>query len=365
MPGINPLNEKLKKQYEETLLHGRHRQRRTVDAVWKAITLFENSTGRQPFTSFNATHAKDFKQWLSKQVNEKGQPLSLATLRSTLANVREFFLWLRAHAQVGRKIDSRGIDYLHLSQNEDRAARASKPRPQPTIEQITQAINAMPFTTDIEKRDRALMALLAITAMRDGALASLRLGDVDITTRTVWQDPKHVKTKFGKAILTAWVPINPEFEAIVIDWVTYMRDDLGYSDKDPLFPATRVEANPEKMAFEVTGLSDKPWASAAAIRKIFKDAFTRAGLPTFHPHSCRHMLITWGIENLSQEEFKALSQNLGHDHAMTTYNAYGTIPAERQIKLIRGMNKGPSDLSGLSETQLLAELMRRKGQKTT
>ena len=52
MTGYNPENERVKKQYEEALLHGRHREPRTVDAVWKAINLFEQFTDRMSFKSF-------------------------------------------------------------------------------------------------------------------------------------------------------------------------------------------------------------------------------------------------------------------------------------------------------------------------
>ncbi|MBO6609348.1 hypothetical protein [Altererythrobacter sp.] len=39
----------------------------------------------------------------------------------------------------------------------------------------------------------------------------------------------------------------------------------------------------------------------------------------------------------SPEEFKAWSQNLGHERVLTTLTSYGTVPAARQAELIRGM----------------------------
>ncbi len=44
------------------MLHGAHKERRTVDADWKAINLFEEFTGKKDFTTFNAQQAKDFKR---------------------------------------------------------------------------------------------------------------------------------------------------------------------------------------------------------------------------------------------------------------------------------------------------------------
>ncbi|PIZ31037.1 MAG: recombinase XerC [Alphaproteobacteria bacterium CG_4_10_14_0_8_um_filter_53_9] len=360
MPEYNPVNEKLKKQYEEALLHGKHQQKKTVDAVWKAITQFETFTGRQSFSTFNKEQAKGFKVWLEKQTNPKGEPLSLASLRSTLAAVREFFIWLAIHPQMRRHIDPRAAEYLHLSKNEDRAARASKPRSIPTLEQMRQAIMGMPHETDVEKRDRAIMAFLAMTAMRDAALISLRLEDVNLEKMTVWQDPKHVKTKFRKGIYTALIPLEPLFSNIVVEWVRYLREDLKRSPKSPLFPSTEVKANPETLAFEVTGLSETPWASAAAVRDIFKTAFERVGLPYFHPHTCRHMIIAWGMERLNLQEMKALSQNLGHDNMMTTYNSYGYIQPEKQVSLLHDIGYRGEKLATLTTEELMEEYMRRK-----
>lgn len=359
MPEFNPLNEKLKKQYEEALLHGRHRERRTVDAAWKAITLFERFTGRQTFTAFSGEQAKGYKNFLAKQVNEKGEPLSLATVRANLSNVRDFFLWLALHPQVGRKVDGRAVEFLRLSTNDDRAGRASKPKIAPRVEQVSQALLAMPDGTAIEKRNRAIIAFTALTVVRDAALISLKLGDVDVEKRTVWQDPKHVKTKFRKAIWTGFVAIDPLWEQVVVEWVRYARQELGMGDSDPLFPTTEIGNNPETLELEVVGLSRQHWSNANPVRKIFKEAFEKAGLPYFHPHTFRNMVATWGMENLSQLEFKALSQNMGHEQAMTTYNAYGYLLPEKQVQLIHGVGRAKAELTAITTAELLAEVARR------
>lgn len=360
MPEFNPVNEKLKKQYEGALLHGKCLQERTVMAVWKSICLFENFTGREPLNKITTEQAKGFKQWLNKQTTEKGESWSITTIRSHLKNVREFILWLRLHPSYGRTVNAQVAEYLHLSNNQERAARASKPREVPTVKQMQRAIHAMPTSTIIERRNRAVVAFMVITAVRDGAVIGLRLGDVNIEKKTVWQDPKHIGTKFGKGISTTFVPIDPIFENIVEEWIAELIKEHGFKGRDPLFPSTLVEQNSQNLTFEVQGISREHWKNAAPIRQIFKDAFTRAGLPYFHPHTCRHMLINWGMENMNQEEFKALSQSLGHEHAMTSYNAYGCIQPERQTKLIRNSKVKNISLSGFSIKELLEEITQRQ-----
>ncbi len=86
----------------------------------------------------------------------------------------------------------------------------------------------------------------------------------------------------------------------------------------------------------VGALERAHWLTTTPIRRIFGDAFERAGLPYYRPHSFRHTLASLG-EQLCQipEEFKAWSQNLGHDSPPITFTSYGTVPFTRQAEIIR------------------------------
>jgi integrase len=53
----------------------------------------------------------------------------------------------------------------------------------------------MPAVSDIERRNRALVAFTWLTGIRDGALASLKIKHVNVTEGRVNQDPREVKTK--------------------------------------------------------------------------------------------------------------------------------------------------------------------------
>jgi len=58
------------------------------------------------------------------------------------------------------------------------------------------------------------------------------------------------------------------------------------------------------------------------------------------------------------EEFKARSQNVGHERVLTTLTSYGAVPGERQAELIRGLGqeKGRDNAALIAE---LAEVMRK------
>jgi integrase/recombinase XerD len=102
-----------------------------------------------------------------------------------------------------------------------------------------------------------------------------------------------------------------------------------------LFPATEI-GNGADRQFEVVGLARKHWSNATPIRKIFKEAFTNAGLPYANPHSFRNTLARLAYElRLGPEEFKVWSQNLGHESVLTTFSSYGEVSPYRQAEIMR------------------------------
>ena len=81
------------------------------------------------------------------------------------------------------------------------------------------------------------------------------------------------------------------------------------------------------------------WSNAGPIRAIFREAFERAGIPYANPHSFRATLAGLG-EKLckSPEEFKAWSQNMGHEGVLTTFTSYGEVSRERQAHIIKSLS---------------------------
>jgi hypothetical protein len=50
----------------------------------------------------------------------------------------------------------------------------------PTLGQTRHVSQTMPTSTEIERRDRALVAFTILTGARDGAIGSLKLNHIDI-----------------------------------------------------------------------------------------------------------------------------------------------------------------------------------------
>lgn len=177
-------------------------------------------------------------------------------------------------------------------------------------------------------------------------------------TDSVYQDAWEVKTKFSKTFHTYFFPVSGDVRTIVEDWVTYLKQELLFGNEDPLFPKTQIGQN-KAANFQVSGVVNEHWSSAAAIRKIFKVEFAAADLPTFNPHSFRNTLAALG-ETIcrSPEEFKAWSQNLGHEGVLTTFYSYGDVQVSRQADFFKRFKEprteaNSHDVAGLAKALAL------------
>ena len=125
---------------------------------------------------------------------------------------------------------------------------------------------------------------------------------------------------------------------IVVAWVSYLKDEKLWGNDDPLFPATKMTLGQISRQFEAAGLARKHWSNATPIRTIFREAFIRADLPYFNPHSFRNTLVRLGqVVGKNPEDFKAWSQNLGHEQVLTTLTSYGEVGHQRQGEIIWGL----------------------------
>jgi integrase len=107
-------------------------------------------------------------------------PLSKATLHATLTALKRFFVWLAERPGYKSRISYSDAEYFNLWAKETRIAKATRPGRIPTLEQIRHVIQNMQATTDIEQRNRALIAFAILTGARDGAIASFKLRHIDI-----------------------------------------------------------------------------------------------------------------------------------------------------------------------------------------
>jgi integrase len=353
-------NVRIKRRYFTFLKEAKRHSEPTVDAAAKALNRFEVYTKYRDFKAFHFQQAIAFKRHLAEQKGQQsGEKLSKATLHVTLTQLKRFFQWLAWQPGYKSRLQYSDAEYFNLSDKDTRIATAQREQKVPTLEQIKYVINTMPDSTDIERRNRALMAFTLLTGARDRAIASMKLKHIDLITNSVNQDAREVKTKFSKTFTTFFFPVGEEVREIVAAWVSYLRDEKLWGNDDPLFPATRIKLGATRQ-FEAAGLARDHWSNATPIRTIFREAFIHAGLPYFNPHSFRNSLVQLGQDVCkTPEQFKAWSQNLGHEKVLTTFLSYGEVACQRQGEIIRGLTTTPQQAMQPDANEIADALFKR------
>lgn len=357
----NPNNERIKRKYLIFMKEARQQQEATIDAIAKAINRFELYTKYRDFKAFHFEQAVGFKKHLAKQENQQtGAKLSKATMNSTLRQLKSFFQWLSMQAGYKSRINYPDAEYFNLSENDVRVAMAKRIQPVPTVEQIKHVITSMPSGTSLEKRNRCLVAFILATGGRDSAIASLKLKHVDLVLGSVFFDAREVKTKFSKTFTSHFFPVGDEVLGIISGWIAYLRDERLWGNDDPLFPSTDVRQGKNK-TFEAVDIKKEHWKTASPIRKVFKESFEGAGLTYFNPHSFRKTLVGLG-ERVCQtpEEFKAWSQNMGHEGVLTTFFSYGEVQPTRQSEILKSLGQPRSKENQGFDMEMMAKAIARE-----
>ncbi len=362
MPKYCSENERVKRDYAFYLEAANGKQSATIDAALRAIERFELSTNRKPFRKYHIEQARSFRTRLVEEVGVNGRPLSAATITSALKHLRNFFLWLSREPGFRSAINANDANYFTPSEQDLRIAAARREKRIATLQEIKHVLSLMPTGTTIEQRNRALVAFTILTGARDGALASFRLKHLDMKTQTVFHDGREVNTKGRKTFTSTFFPVGPEPVTIVADYASMLIGELGFGPENPIFPSTQIGRGNDR-SFRAEGLSREHWRSAEPIRQIFRTAFEKAGLPYVNPHSFRNTLARLG-ERLCRtpEEWKAWSQNLGHESEGTTFVGYGKVPTHRQMEIMGGLAKPRSAIlpEGLNLVALEAFLRSAK-----
>src|SRR5262245_11023135 len=153
MPTHNPENERIKRCYFAYLKEARQRGEPSVDAAAKALSRFEQDTGFRPFKNFHREQAVAFKRRLAEQWNARtGKPLSKATIHSTLAALKAFFIWLASQPGYKSRLTYSDADYFNLSDRDTRIALTRLDKAFPSLKQARHVIETMPASNAIQRR---------------------------------------------------------------------------------------------------------------------------------------------------------------------------------------------------------------------
>ncbi len=356
---VNPNNEKLKHAYYKDAKNYEGFSDKTIECHKKAIYYYEDFTEHEDFKNFTGEKAIQFRESLVHRINPTtGKQIALSTVYDYLRYLKAFFTWLSKQTGYKSRIKPEYIKALRLSIEQEEMAIAPSRERYPSLEQIQKVVKSIDIKTEIDMRDRALICFTLLSAMRDKAIITLPLGCFDPEILEIFQSPKYgVKTKKSKTIQSYFFQFDKEMIKIVVDWYNYLKKEKSFSIDDPFFPKNMLELLPNSKTFVSNRVSKDFWETAGSMREIFRERFDHAGVEYFPPHAFRHSAIRLARKKCkNQDDFRALSSNVGHANMGTTFSNYGKIPAYQVRDIISGMdftteNKNPANDFDLQEYQ--------------
>jgi integrase/recombinase XerD len=356
MRKYNNENEIIKKKYLVDMDEGDGFSSKTIDGAGNAINRFLDYTNHECFKKTNSNKIREFKNELLATKNKKGGKLSLSTIEHTLKPLQRFFKWLKKEDGYKKKLKLLDLRFLNLSREDRQKIHPRKKiKEYYSIEQVGLALNFNPKNI-VEMRDRAIVAILACTAMRHESVITAKIKHINLAQESVTQDPNTMSTKNSTWINTKMIPINDCIPQIVINWAKYLKEDLYFSDEDPLFPKEQLQHNEYNQFVGGVALSKEHIANHNSIPKIIKRVFARVGLEYHNPHSFRDMLTAHILANYGLEEAVALSMNFGHKNLATLINNYYNPTPEQQFDILSRVGKPKKKNDDISNEDVMRYL---------
>lgn len=246
--------------------------------------------------------------------------------------IRDFLNWLERQKGYRSKINYNDIDYLNVSNNQRREAKAKNYQETYKFSDIIKTIRSMTGKTEKDRRDRAVVSLQALCTLRISELRTMKIRNL-IEEDGIWfvdVTPKNMSVKFAKQREAVFVPLPDDIITNVVEWKKYLVA-RGFQKDDPLFPAIDSRFNQQNLLEQ--HLRVQEIKSDTTIRSIFKRAFEDAGMKYINPHSFRKTLAKYA-QMRSPAFLNAVRQNLGHSSIDTTLSSYGQLSSYDQRRII-------------------------------
>lgn len=340
MSTANYENESIKREFFEQLKGARGFSKSSIRSHAEAMNQWEVFTKNEDFSTYDKSTAIAFTEWLgTRPAKTKLGTISIVTQYNYLRRIKKFFTWLCDQPGYKSKIIKSDVDYLRLSKADAQIARTGTTKRMPTFEDAKKIIEGIKGNSEIDRRDRALLSFALITGGRISAIVSLKMKSFDKELKQVNQNPGDgVKTKNSKRILTTFFPIGwDEPEKYFIEWYDYLLSK-DFRPDDPIFPATEGSFVDGENSYSKETVGQDAWVGTGAARKIFEKRCRNVGLPYFHPHSFRHLVVNLlSKKRLTEEEKRAISMNLGHENVGTTFGSYGygSMSNESALQIVK------------------------------
>lgn len=325
---FNDENERAKYKYR---IHKKRVDRqdfKTIIAELEDIRDFEIFITFKDFKTFNDTVADKYINYMF------AQGFSLSYINDNLRALRNFLNWLERQQGYRSKINYNHIEYLQITNNQRKIAKATEYKKSYKYDQIVRTIQLMPSKTIIQRRDRAIVSLQALCGLRISELRTVKILSL-ICEDDIWfidVNPKYMEAKRAKQRHANFMTLPDDILQNVLDWLEYLKKQ-GFKSKDPFFPIIPTKFNQYNIL--QSNLENKSIKSNTTLRDIFKKAFEDAGYEYLRPHSFRHSMVAFA-QKQTPAFYNAVRQSLGHSSIDVTNNSYGQISNLEQRELISG-----------------------------
>ncbi len=319
----NAVNERIKYKYRIHLKRLGRKDEKTIIEIMKHLRGFEAFINFGGFSCYNETIADKYINYLLRG------DFSLSYIDNGLRVLKTFLQWLERQRGYKSKINYNHIDYLSLSNNQRKTAKATEYKQSYQYEQILKTIRQMPEKTIMDKRNKAIISVQALCGFRVSELRTIKIKNLiqEEGVYFIHANPKDMKIKYAKTRQANFMPI-PELINNILNWKDYLIKQ-GFKPEQPLFPQISNSFNQHNLL--ETNLTANEIKSNTTIRDVFRKAFESAGFEYIRPHNFRHT-ITRYAEKQTPEFFNAVRQSLGHNSIDTTFNSYGQLSSSEQTK---------------------------------
>jgi len=348
-------NRLLIREYSEYCKYKEGLQESTIRSRVSAIFQFEKIVKKQ-FCVVVKSDLIDYRNTL-----ENCENISQGTQSNKITSIKTFFLWCKEIKKYQMRLSINDIEYLNQLLSTKRLMKSLRNiKEAPSLEYVLKLLKSIKVESEIDLRDRAIIAFLLCSGLRVETIISITFKVFDVEKYTVDCDPrKGVDVKFDKAYINKLLKFDQYLFDVIDEYLSYLKDHGKMYPDMPIFPSTITESSGDIHCFHSNGISDIRWKTTSPVNKILAKRAQEAQLRSYTAHAYRraHARIAYKKCN-PPEELMAVSRNMGHESIMTTELYYIQMDSPQAIEILEKMDFSVNS----SDSTMVKKLVKKQNQ---
>lgn len=313
---VNKWNRSLKNRYIKYLLgkgFSNNTIRKYSDTIDKFIKILDDN-------SILLSTNEDiilFRDAICKLNDKNGIRYSVTSIKLYLNFAKRFLSWLASQKGFKYIAKTNFLEILNLTKKlkveyRSYVSEKNKPISEKNFYKLYNSIEKNQLTL----RTKCMLVTLAYCAPRNGALRTLRIGDIHIEGEIIRiiQNPRTCDTKFGKNIQSFLIlPIDTMYNDF-IEYLTQLKN-AGFTKNDPLFGKLKpIKDDEGNFNSDLSEITNEFYKSNSGINNIIKNLCKEAELEDYYTvHSFRHYYALYIKPYIkSASELESVASSLGH-----------------------------------------------------